>query len=69
MEESYVQMQTAIRAIPVLSQKQQEIIQDIVQISRQNLYCNLTNADLADRHGCSTDMFQPLSRKQPGLVS
>lgn len=67
MEESYVQMQTAIRAIPVLSQKQQEIIQDIVQISRQNLYCNLTNADLADRHGCSTRYVSATIKKAAWL--
>ena len=67
MEESYVQMQTAIRAIPVLSQKQQEIIQDIVQISRQNLYCNLTNADLADRHGCSTRYVSATIKKATWL--
>jgi len=53
MIESCVTMQTAIRAIPILSQKQQEIIQDIVNISRKNLYCNLTNAELAERHDCS----------------
>ncbi len=67
MEESYVQMQTAIRAIPVLSQKQQEIIQDIVQMSRQNLYCNLTNADLADRHGCSTRYVSATIKKAAWL--
>lgn len=67
MEESYVQMQTAIRAIPVLSQKQQEIIQDIVQMSRQNLYCNLTNADLADRHGCSTRYVSATIKKATWL--
>ena len=53
MIESYVTMQTAIRAIPILSQKQQEIIQEIIDISRKNLYCNLTNAELAEKHYCS----------------
>ena len=53
MIESYVTMQTAIRAIPILSQKQQEIIQEIIDISRKNLYCDLTNAELAEKHYCS----------------
>lgn len=53
MTESCVVMQTAIRAIPILSQKQQEIIQEIIDISRKNLYCDLTNAELAEKHYCS----------------